>query len=166
MASLPVPVSPSPPSRIRVAPKLAMKSQKKARNVFFDNRGFPDESDAYDHLLHNIDGGVVLRKKKFDAPALDQDDPDFNYAFDESLHGDRLRQELNYHTSLPSRDLVSHLLSSSTGACSTTAALSFRFVIISASSILEGPNQLPLRKSIMDHGNPSLCVKALQPSRR
>ncbi len=66
-----------------------MKSRKKARNIFFDDRGFPDE------LLHNIDGGVVLRKKKFDAPALDQDDPNFDYAFDESLHGDRLCQELN-----------------------------------------------------------------------
>jgi hypothetical protein len=72
-----------------------MKSRKKARNVFFDDRGFPDESDAYDHLLHNIEGGVVLRRKKFDTPALDQDNPDFHYSFDKSLHGNRPRQELN-----------------------------------------------------------------------
>jgi hypothetical protein len=45
-----------------------MKSRKKAQNVFYDNRGFPDETNAYDNLLHNVDGGVVLRKKKFDAP--------------------------------------------------------------------------------------------------
>ncbi len=47
-----------------------MKLQKMARNVFYDDRGFPDETNAYNNLLHNVDGGVVLRKKKFDAPPL------------------------------------------------------------------------------------------------
>jgi hypothetical protein len=55
-----------------------MRVHKKARNIFYDNHGFPDESDAYDHLLHNIDGRVVLHKKKFDAPVLKEDDPEFN----------------------------------------------------------------------------------------
>jgi hypothetical protein len=52
------------PAPIQVAPKPAMRSKKKAWNVFYNNRGFPDEWDAYNHLLHNIDGGIVLRKKK------------------------------------------------------------------------------------------------------
>ncbi len=42
---------------------------------FYDDCGFPDASDTYDHLLHNIDGGVVLHKKCFDTPALNQDNP-------------------------------------------------------------------------------------------
>jgi hypothetical protein len=91
----PTPVSPSNPAPIRVAPKMAMKSQKKAQNVFYDNHGFPDETDAYNNLLHNVDGGVVLRKKKFDAPPLDQDDPGFHYTFNKSEHGERLCQELD-----------------------------------------------------------------------
>jgi hypothetical protein len=72
-----------------------MKSGKKARNVIYDDRSFPDETDAYDNLLHNVDGGEVLRKKKFDAPPLDQDDPGFHYTFNESEHGKQLRQELD-----------------------------------------------------------------------
>ncbi len=52
---------------IRVAPKA--KRQKRLQNVFLDDRGIPDQSNEYDHLLHNIDGGPVLRKLKH--PALD-----------------------------------------------------------------------------------------------
>ena len=58
-------VTPSPHSPIRVSPKSKASGAKRARNVFFDDRGFPDESQAYDQLLHNVDGGVILRKKKF-----------------------------------------------------------------------------------------------------
>jgi hypothetical protein len=71
-----------------------MRAKKKARNVFYDNHGFPNKLDAYNHLLHNIDGGVVLWKKKFDAPALDQDNPVFNYVYSEAKHGKHLK-ELN-----------------------------------------------------------------------
>ncbi len=53
---------------IRVAPKPKSKSNKKARNVFYDDRGYPDESDEYDSLLHNIDGGVILQKRSFPHP--------------------------------------------------------------------------------------------------
>jgi hypothetical protein len=70
-----------------------MRARKKAHNVFYDDRGFPHESNAYDHLLHNVDGRVVLRKKKFDAPALDQDNPKFNYTFSEANHGQHLKNE-------------------------------------------------------------------------
>ncbi len=85
----------SKPAPIRVAPKPAMRTRKKGRNIFYDNRGLLDESNAYNHLLHNIDGRVVLCKKKFDAPALDQDDPKFNYTFSEADHGKRLKNELD-----------------------------------------------------------------------
>ena len=64
---------------ICMAPKPALHAKKKAHDVFYNDHGFPDESDTYDHLVHNINGGIVLRKKKFDAPALDQDNPAFNF---------------------------------------------------------------------------------------
>ena len=36
---------------------LKPKRHRKLQNVFLDDRGFPDQSDKYDHLLHSIDGG-------------------------------------------------------------------------------------------------------------
>jgi hypothetical protein len=88
------PVVSSPPGDIiRVAAKG--KCRKRSRNVFADDRGFPDLTDDYDTLLHNIDGGPVLRKLRHPAPPLDEIDPSFNFIFDEALHGVRLRQLLD-----------------------------------------------------------------------
>ena len=69
-----------------------MRPKKKARNVFYNDCSFPDKLDAYNHLLHNIGGSIVLRKKKFDAPALDQDNPVFNYVYSEAEHSERLKE--------------------------------------------------------------------------
>ncbi len=73
--------------------------------MFYDNRGFPDESEAYDELLHNIDGGVILRKKKFPTPPLDVEDPAFNWVYSDELHGDKLKTELDFLRRLPFLDL-------------------------------------------------------------
>jgi hypothetical protein len=70
-------------------------SRRRIKNVFADDRGFPDLTDDHDALLHNIGGGTVLRKLRHPAPSLDEDDPSFTFTFDESLHGERLRQLLN-----------------------------------------------------------------------
>ncbi len=79
--------------------------------MFYNNHGFPDESNAYDHLLHNVDGGVVLCKKKFDAPALDQDDPKFNHIFSKADHGERLKNELDLlHLSPKQRAKLANLI--------------------------------------------------------
>jgi hypothetical protein len=78
---------------IRVADKG--KGQRQIKNVFTDDRGFVDPSDEYDTLLHNIDGGPVLRKLCHPAPPLDEIDPRFDFAFNEALHGERLRQQLD-----------------------------------------------------------------------
>jgi hypothetical protein len=51
--------------------------------------------DAYDHLLHNIDGGLVLRKKKFDDPVLDQDNMVFDFVYSKDEHSKRLKKELD-----------------------------------------------------------------------
>ena len=80
---------------IRVAPKPSFRAKKKARNVFYDDRGFPDQSSDYDNLLHNIDGGVVLRRRKFVAPTLDIDDPLFNFTFSEDRDGPQLAKDLD-----------------------------------------------------------------------
>ncbi len=85
-------------SLIRVSPKP--KRCRKLRNVFYNNCGFPDQSDEFDHLLHNIDGGVILCKKKHPQPPLDVNDPTFNYKFDETLHADKINSKL----------LIDHLL--------------------------------------------------------
>ena len=55
-----------------------------------DDCGFPDQSDDYDMLLHNVDGGTILRKLKHPAPSLDDPDPCFHFPFEEALHGNRL----------------------------------------------------------------------------
>jgi hypothetical protein len=80
----------SMPSPIRVAPKPKSCTTKKARNVFFNDRGFPDKSDEYDTLLHNIDSGVILQKKKFLTPPIDVVNPIFNWEYSDELHGDKL----------------------------------------------------------------------------
>jgi hypothetical protein len=63
--------------------------------IFADDRGFPDPSDEYNTLLHNIDGGPVLRKLRHPAPPLEEIDLHFDFAIDEALHGERLRQQLD-----------------------------------------------------------------------
>jgi hypothetical protein len=85
-------------SPIRVSPKP--KCHRKLRNVFYDDHGFPNQSDEFYHLLHNIDGSVILCKKKHLQPPLDVDNPMFNYKFDETLHSDKINSKL----------LIDHLL--------------------------------------------------------
>jgi hypothetical protein len=60
-----------------------------------DDQGFPDQSDEYDMLLHNINGGSILQKLKHPPPPLDVHDPQFHFVFDESIHGERLREQLD-----------------------------------------------------------------------
>ena len=71
-----------------------LKSSKHAKNVFFDNCGFKDESDKKDQLLHNIEGGVILQKK-IPTPPLDVVNPDFNWVYSDELHGAKLKTELD-----------------------------------------------------------------------
>jgi hypothetical protein len=69
--------------------------------VFFDDRGLPDESDDYDNLLHNINGGVILQKKKFPTPSIDAVDPEFNWEYSDELHKEKLCNDLDLsHLSL------------------------------------------------------------------
>jgi hypothetical protein len=80
-------------SPIQVAVKN--KSRNQLRNVFVDNRVFPNQSDEYNLLLHDIDGGTILRKLKHPPPPLDMVNPEFHFPFDEAIHGERLCTQLN-----------------------------------------------------------------------
>jgi hypothetical protein len=79
---------------ICVTPKMKGNSGKQ-KNVFLDDRGFPDQSDEFNSLLHSVDGRTVLRKHKHPAPELDEIDPRFHAIYDEKLHGKQLRKNLN-----------------------------------------------------------------------
>jgi hypothetical protein len=68
----------APAGSIPIQVALKPKSRKRAKNVFFDNRGFPDESEEYDICLSNIDGGAMLRWRKYAYPHLNMIDPLFN----------------------------------------------------------------------------------------
>lgn len=58
-----------------------------------DERGFPDQSDDFDHLLHTTSGGTILRKRKHPAPPIDDIDPAFDVTYDEAIHGKQFREE-------------------------------------------------------------------------
>jgi hypothetical protein len=63
--------------------------------VFVNDRGFPDKSEYYKNLQHNIDGGPILRKLKHPPPSLDEVDPKFFSAYDEFQHGAQLKKDLD-----------------------------------------------------------------------
>jgi hypothetical protein len=73
-----------------------MKSNSgKCKNVFLDDRGFPNQSDEFDSLLHNVDGGTILCKHKHPAPKLDEIDPCFHMVYDKNFHGKQLCKDLD-----------------------------------------------------------------------
>jgi hypothetical protein len=76
-------------------PKPTTHSRKKPRNVFYDDRLFPNESEDYDSLLHTNDGGTILRCTKFPTPPLNKNNPTFNFAYSEKLHGEKLQSDLD-----------------------------------------------------------------------
>jgi hypothetical protein len=91
LAALDIPKSKPP---IHVTPKLKGNSGKQ-KNVFLDDRGFPDQSNKFNSLLHNIDGGTILHKRRHPAPKLDEIDPHFHAVYDAKLHGKQLRNNLD-----------------------------------------------------------------------
>jgi hypothetical protein len=95
---------------IRVAHKP--KRQKRFHNVFYDDRGFPDQSDEFNYLLHSVDGGPVLRKLQHPAPDLEGPvDPNFLLVFNPDVHESQLRDELDLsHFSLDVQDWIYDLI--------------------------------------------------------
>ena len=71
------------------------KCRCRIKNVYSDNWGFPDQSEEFDVLLHDIDGGPILRKLKHPPPPLGVVNPLFLFPFDELIHGVRLCKDLD-----------------------------------------------------------------------
>jgi hypothetical protein len=67
----------------------------KCKNVFLDDRGFPNQSDKFNSLLHNIDGRTILRKRKRPAPKLNEINSRFHMVYDEKFHGEQLCKDLD-----------------------------------------------------------------------
>jgi hypothetical protein len=79
---------------IKVEPKP--KCHKRLQNVFLDNRGFPDQSDKYDHVLHDIDGGPILCKLKHPKPDLNAPpDPAYHSPFIPKKHEAQMHQDMD-----------------------------------------------------------------------
>ena len=147
---------------IRVAPKP--KRRKRTNNVFLDDQGFKDLSDDYDHVLHNVDGGPILRKLRHPAPALDADiDPAFHSPFVPAKHEDQMRKDLDLSHLDPNLQVKSTYLSENIGLSSMRRVCLFRSKIMNASSTQErhGPSQS--RKSCTENARQSLCVSASRP---
>ncbi len=132
--------------------------------MFFDDQGFPDDSDEYNKLLHNINGGVIQQKKKFPTPPIDVVDPVFNWEYSDELHGDKLWTDLD----------VSHLSPEHVAALlnvikkywcvfdkrgTFTPVRNYEWII---DSVQVQPHQLPSRKFYMDHGRYPSCNGVLR----
>ncbi len=90
----PVTVPPMLPLGFSIWVAAKHKGRGWLKNVFVDDQGFPDQSDKYDTLLHNINGGPFLRKLKHPPPPLDVPDPQFHFPFKKALHDGRLWEQL------------------------------------------------------------------------
>ena len=72
------------------------KQRKRLQNVFLDDRGFPDQLDEYDYVLHNINGGPILCKLKHPVPYLDASaDPAFYSEFIHEKHKAQMCQDVD-----------------------------------------------------------------------
>jgi hypothetical protein len=79
---------------VRLAPKA--KQCKRLKNVFLDDQGFPYQSNDYDHVLHNTDGGPILRKLKHPVPDLNAPvDPKFYSEFIPEKHEAQMSQDVD-----------------------------------------------------------------------
>jgi hypothetical protein len=81
-------------SLIRVDPKP--KRRKHLQNVFLDDRGFPDQSDDYNHVLHGMDGGPILRELCHPQPDLEVPvDPSYYLPFVAKKHEALMHKDMD-----------------------------------------------------------------------
>jgi hypothetical protein len=91
----PVIVPPALPLGLPIQVAAKHKGCSQLKNVFVDDQGFPDQSGEYDMLLHNVNGGPILQKLKHPPPPVDVLDLRFHFPYDKSIHGMRLREQLD-----------------------------------------------------------------------
>ena len=139
---------------IRVAPKP--KHQKQVLDIFYDNTGFPDVSDEYDYLLHNMDARPILCKLLHPSPALDGPvDAAFQSIFNPAVHESQMRAELDLsHLPVEIQDQVYSLIrefwSVFDGKGYTVPVKNYECIIdtgsarpIAVMKILYGDNEIP-----------------------
>jgi hypothetical protein len=81
-------------SPIRVDPKP--KRRKRLQSVFLDDRGFPDQSDDYNHVLHGMVGGPILWKLHHPQPDLEVPiDPSYHLPFVTKKHKALMRKDMD-----------------------------------------------------------------------
>ncbi len=68
---------------------------KKRQNIFYDDRGYPNQLHEFDVILHNIDGGTILRKRKHPALPINKVDPSYFIPYNKAAHGAILRRFIN-----------------------------------------------------------------------
>ena len=101
---------------IRVAHKHRVPASRKQQNKYvsspmFDSRGFPDRQDEFESMLPEVDAGRLIRKRKHVAPPLTDIDPNFGVEYDELLHGNMLRTELDVsHLTPPQQATLTALI--------------------------------------------------------
>ena len=61
----------------------------------FDDRGFPHPQDKWESMLPEAKAGRLIRKRVHDPPRVQDVDKDFGEEYDDELHGDILRAELD-----------------------------------------------------------------------
>ena len=105
---------PAQPIRVAARPRSRKKgpgpkkgANKRYVSPLFDDRGHPNPQDEWESMLPEVKAGRLLRKRRHKPPKLDEIDPNFGEEYDESKHGQMLKDELN----------ISHLSFSSKTFC-------------------------------------------------
>jgi hypothetical protein len=143
---------------IRVSPKP--KRRKHLNNIFLDDCGFPDVSNDYDHVLHDVDGGLILRKLWPPKPDLSVPiDPLYYLPFIAKKHEEIMKRDmdlLHLKPDLQERiyDVIRHhwMRKASLSPSSTMNVLLIPGTV----------GRLQLRRSYMASKRPSSCANALQ----
>ena len=94
--------APAPPIRVAAKPRMSRKkgpgqkrvARKRYISPLFDDRGYPHPQDEWESLLPEVKAGRLIRKRRHDAPRLDDLNPNFGEEFDEEKHGQMLKDEL------------------------------------------------------------------------
>ena len=130
--------------------------------MFFENWGFSDDSDEYDKLLHNIDGGVIVQKKKFPTLPIDVTDPIFNWEYSDELHGGKLRTNLDISHLSPEHvaaliEVVKKYWCVFDGCGTFTLVCNYECIIdtgtaapIAIKMILYGPREIPIMQQSIE----------------
>ena len=84
---------PTDQPRAPIRPAYKPKGKGRMKNVFMDDRGFPDPSDDFDHFLHNMDECTLVRKRKHPPRPIDGIDPAFDVQYDEAIHGEKFDKD-------------------------------------------------------------------------